>query len=116
MIKNYLKIAWRNITRHKIYGIINVLGLALGISACLVIYLITRFELSYDTFHPDKERIYRIVAEHKRNKENPEKMGFVVSPLPMTLRNELTGFENVSAFYNYYAKVNIPGGGKIKEI
>ena len=115
MIKNYLKIAWRNIIRHKIYGIINVLGLALGISTCLVIYLITRFELSYDTFHPDKERIYRIVAEHKRNKENPEKMGFVVSPLPMTLRNELTGFENVSAFYNYYAKVTIPGGGKSKK-
>lgn len=115
MLKNYLKIAWRNIIRHKIYGIINVLGLALGISACLVIYLITRFELSYDTFHSDKERIYRIVAEHRRDKENPMKMGFVVSPLPMTLRKELSGFENVSAFYNYYARVTIPGGKKSKK-
>ena len=64
MIKNYLKIAWRNITKHKVYTIINVLGLALGICACIVIYIITSYEFSFDRFHPDKERIYRITGEN----------------------------------------------------
>jgi putative ABC transport system permease protein len=44
--------------RHKTYSAINVMGLALGICGCLVIYLVAGFEFSFDTFHPDKERIY----------------------------------------------------------
>ncbi len=67
MFKNYFKIAWRNITRHKAYTAINILGLALGICACIVIYLITSYEFSFDTFHPDKERIYRITGEMQNN-------------------------------------------------
>src|SRR6266850_3287965 len=60
MIGNYFKIAWRTISKNKVYSAINVLGLALGICACLTIYLITRHEFSFDTFHPDRERIYRV--------------------------------------------------------
>jgi putative ABC transport system permease protein len=115
MLKSYLKIAWRSIVRRRIYGIIHVLGLTLGISACLIIYLITRFELSYDNFHPNKDRIYRVVAEHRRPGEPARKMGFVVSPLPMTMRGELSGLETVSAFYNYYAKVTVPGPGAVRK-
>jgi putative ABC transport system permease protein len=44
MLKSYIRIAWRNITRHKIFTFINVLGLSLGLCTCVVIYLITRFE------------------------------------------------------------------------
>lgn len=62
MIKNHLKLAWRNVLRNKAFTAINVLGLSLGIGACLVIYLITSYELGFDTFHPDKERIYRVMA------------------------------------------------------
>ena len=56
MLKNYFKIAWRNIVRQKAYTAINVLGLALGICACVVIYLITNYEFSFDRFHPDSDR------------------------------------------------------------
>ena len=52
MFKNYLKIAWRHIMRHKTYSAINVMGLSLGICGCLVIYLVASFEFSFDTFHP----------------------------------------------------------------
>ena len=65
MLKNYFQIAWRNISRHKIYTLINVTGLAFGICACLVIYLINSYDLSFDRFHPDGNRIYRIVGEAK---------------------------------------------------
>ncbi len=60
MIKNYFLIAWRMMTRNKVYTIINVLGLTLGISACIIAFLVVRYELSFDDFHPDKERIYRL--------------------------------------------------------
>ena len=66
MFRNYLKIAWRSIARNRVYTAINVLGLSLGVCACLVIYLVTSFELSYDTFHPGKDRIYRITTSQRR--------------------------------------------------
>ena len=62
MLQNYLKIALRNLLRNKVYSFINVLGLAIGVSACLVIFLLVSFELSFDNFHPDRERIYRITS------------------------------------------------------
>jgi putative ABC transport system permease protein len=63
MIKNYFKTALRNLRRNKVYAGINVLGLAVGIAACLLIFLVIRFETSYDTFHPKQKNIYRVVTE-----------------------------------------------------
>ncbi|WP_183559311.1 ABC transporter permease [Mucilaginibacter sp. SP1R1] len=63
MLKNYFKIAWRNIIRHKGYSIINIAGLTLGISACLLIFIIIQYELSFDTYHPNFKHIYHIVTE-----------------------------------------------------
>jgi putative ABC transport system permease protein len=62
MFKNYFKIAWRNLMRNKSYAAINVTGLAIGIAACLLIFLVIQFETSFDTFHANKDRIYRIVT------------------------------------------------------
>ena len=60
MIKNYFKIAWRNLKRHKAYSGINILGLALGIAACLLILQYVSFELSYENFQVKKEQVYRV--------------------------------------------------------
>jgi putative ABC transport system permease protein len=65
MIKNYLKIAFRNLWRHKIFSLINIMGLTVGMTACFLIFLYVRFELSYDSFHSKAGRIYRIVADIK---------------------------------------------------
>lgn len=113
MLKNYFKIAWRNLYRNKTYTLINVLGLVLGTCACLVIYVITSFELSYDTFHPGKERIYRIVAENLRHTGERRQFGFVTDPMAMTARAELSGLETVAGFYHYYTDVIIPDGKKV---
>ena len=67
MIKNYLKIAWRNIMRHKAYSGINILGLAIGIAACLLILQYVSFELSYENFHVNKDRIYRVQQDRYDN-------------------------------------------------
>ena len=66
MFKNYLKIAFRVFGREKSYSLINISGLALGFTCCLMIYLFIRDELSYDTFHQDNERIYRIASAYMR--------------------------------------------------
>jgi putative ABC transport system permease protein len=60
MIKNYLLIAWRNAVRQRVYSMINVLGLAIGMAACLLILQYVSFELSYENFHEKKDRIYRV--------------------------------------------------------
>ncbi|WP_214073173.1 ABC transporter permease [Mucilaginibacter sp. dw_454] len=63
MLKNYFKIAWRNIKRHKAYSAINVAGLAIGVAACLLIFVVVQFELSYEKFQPNYKNIYRIVLQ-----------------------------------------------------
>ncbi len=62
MVKNYLTIALRNFTRHKSFAAINIAGLTLGMGCALVIFLIVRFELSFDTFHSKADRIYRVLS------------------------------------------------------
>jgi putative ABC transport system permease protein len=115
MIKNYFKTAWRSIARNKVYAGINILGLSLGICACLVIYLITSFELSYDTFHPDKDRIYRIVGQFQAPQGQKHDLATIIGPMPATMRTELTGFESVVTFFNYSAKVSVKNGSEIKK-
>ncbi|WPU92856.1 FtsX-like permease family protein [Mucilaginibacter sabulilitoris] len=61
MFKNYFKIAWRTLVRHKSYTTINIAGLAIGIAACLLIFLVVQYETSFDDFHTNKDRIYRVV-------------------------------------------------------
>lgn len=60
MFKNYLKVAWRNIVRKKGFSFINVTGLAIGMTVCLLILLFVQHELSYDTYHRRAEDLYRL--------------------------------------------------------
>ena len=63
MFKNYLKIALRNIIKHKGDAFINIAGLAIGMAACIIILLWVQDELSYDRFHEHGDRIYRIATD-----------------------------------------------------
>ena len=63
MIKNYLRVALRNLWRHKGFSFLNIMGLTIGMSACFLIFLYVKFELSYDDFHSKGDRIYRIVTD-----------------------------------------------------
>jgi len=109
MLRNYFTIAWRAITRHKIYTIINVIGLALGVCACMVIYLITDYEFSFDRDHPEGDRIYRIVGEAKAPDGSTMFANSLLSDMG-GLETEVPGFEAKAAFYDYGAGVSIPDG------
>jgi len=104
MLKNYFKTAWRSLLRNKIYSLVNVLGLSLGICACLAIYLITQYEFSFDDFHRDRERIFCVDAVMYGGHWN-----CVPGPMPAAMRQEMTGLETVAAFQTYNASVTIPG-------
>src|SRR5579862_4234283 len=116
MLRNYFKIAWRNIYRRKLVSVINIVGLSFGISACLVIFLITKFELSYDKFHPGLDRIYRITGTihmdgttlAKFSGKRESSCGCAPVPAADALRQEVTGFESVAGFYIYDADVKAP--------
>ncbi|MDP4284191.1 MAG: ABC transporter permease [Bacteroidota bacterium] len=61
MIKNYFKTAWRNLMKNKVFSFINILGLTIGITVCMMIFLFITNEFSFDNFHKDKNRIYRVM-------------------------------------------------------
>jgi putative ABC transport system permease protein len=63
MLPHLLRLAWRHIRNHRLYTLIHVIGLSIGICACVVIWLIVHYDLSFDRFHPDSNRIYRIIGD-----------------------------------------------------
>ena len=67
MFKNYLKIAWRNLVKRKIFTFINILGLSIGFGSAVLIYLFLSFHLSFDDFHANSDRIYRMNTEIHRD-------------------------------------------------
>ncbi|SHN36317.1 ABC transporter permease [Mucilaginibacter sp. OK098] len=112
MFKNYFKTAWRILWRNKVYTSINVLGLSLGICACVVIYLISSYELSFDTFHPDKDRIFRVMTTSHFAAGDQDVMSKVPYSSVAAARRELPGVEAISAVSMYYAKIGVPNGNK----
>ncbi len=69
MIKNYLTVAIRNLMRHKLYTSINVLGLAIGLAFCILTYLFVHNEWTYDTFHKNADRIYRVCVKGQQGQQ-----------------------------------------------
>ena len=69
MIHHFLQIAWRNLIKRKFYSFINIAGLAIGMTCCLLITLYIKNELSYDQYHTKKDRIYRVLQTFRSVKE-----------------------------------------------
>ncbi|HEX8349368.1 MAG TPA: ABC transporter permease [Hymenobacter sp.] len=92
MIKNYLKVAYRNLVRHKGFSFLNIAGLALGITACLLIGLFVFDELQYDKFIPEGDRVYRVYTERMDN-ETPETMACTAPMFAPTLQQEFPEVE-----------------------
>src|SRR5688500_4095867 len=98
MIKNYFKTAWRSIMRHKVFTLINVTGLAIGISAALVIYMIAVYDLSFDSFQPKKDKIYRVVTDFTFSGV-PYHNGGVTLPLSKVVKSEVSGIDEAAPLY-----------------
>ncbi|PWU03655.1 MAG: cell division protein FtsX [Bacteroidetes bacterium] len=115
MLKNYFRVALRNFWRNKVFSAINILGLAIGISSALVIYLIVQYDLSFDKFHKDGDRIYRVVTDIKFAGEPFYNSG-VTDPFAVAARKEISGIELCSNFYTADdIKVVIPNSTSEKQ-
>ena len=88
MWKNYIKTASRTLTRNKNYSLLNISGLSIGIAVCLVIFMIIRVETSYDHFHKNKDRIYRVLTVNSNDQHGPQKGSGIPAPLPAVLQSD----------------------------
>ena len=70
MLSNYLRVALRNILRQRFYALVNVVGLSLGLACCILLLLFVQHELSYDRFHPEAARTYRVATPHRVSRES----------------------------------------------
>ena len=103
MFKSYLKIAFRNLYKHKLYTLINIAGLAIGIASFILIWLYILDELSFDRYHKNAGNIYRLVNVYDFDGvgENSASCPF---PVAWTLKNEYPGMiKNVTRVFNRQA-------------
>ncbi|MDN5213849.1 ABC transporter permease [Fulvivirgaceae bacterium BMA12] len=91
MIKNYFIAAYRNLLRKKLYSLINLTGLTLGITCCLLIFLYVQNEYNYDRFHADGDRVFRVIRKSNDDK-GAYKIGITSAPFAPALAND---FENI---------------------
>ncbi|MGB5982345.1 MAG: FtsX-like permease family protein [Nonlabens sp.] len=95
MIKNYIKIAWRSLWKNKVSSVINIISLAIGLSASMVIGMMVYYDFTFDQFHPDGDRTYRITSKF----QDPEDISyFPAVPLPLVeeIKQNYTGVETVA--------------------
>lgn len=101
MLKNYFVTILRQIQKNKVFSAINILGLALGMAACLVIAQYVNFHSSFDTYHSKADRIYRIEGDAYKNGES---LGNTINTPPMlgySLKEQLPEVTSVARFFNY---------------
>ena len=91
MIKNYLTVAIRNLARHRIYSAINIIGIAIGLAFCILTYLFVHNEWTYDTFHENADRIYRVYIKGRNERVH----GVTPGPLGPALREAFPDMQTV---------------------
>ena len=96
MFRNYIKTAIRSLLRNKRYLAINISGLSTGIAVCLIIFMVIHYEQSFDNFHSNKNRIYRILTKGSAS----DSTSAVPFPLPTALKNDFPQLEEVSGIFS----------------
>ncbi len=104
MIKNFLKITIRNFQRHKVYSLINILGLTFGMAMFLLIILWIQDELSYDTYHKNADRIYRLTVSSKIG-DTENDLAMSTPLLGQTLVNDFPEVLRSTRFYNVWGDI-----------
>lgn len=114
MLHNYFKTAYRNLLRHKNYAILNISGLAIGIAACFILFLVIRYEYSYDTFQPNYDRIFHIYTSDKYSDGISYTPG-IPFPALEALRSDLPQIKYGAICSSYGNQVSIKEGNQNKK-
>lgn len=110
MLRNYFTIAWRSLINNKLRTLLNIVGLSVGISSCLVIYLIVSHELSFNRRITDGDKIYRIYTQFTGAFIGTN--SGVCTGIQAMAKSQFTGIEHAVSFFTYEAKVTIPDNVK----
>ncbi len=105
MIKNYIKVAIRNLFKDGFYSFINIFGLSIGITTCLLIFLYVNEELSYDKFHKDYDRIYRLTTKAKLGEQETIFVGVSSAPSAEGLRNSIEEIESITRVHQLHGVI-----------
>ena len=89
MLLHYLLTAFRNFKKNRFYLVLNVVGLAVGLACCLVVYTILKHEYTFDSWHKDANAIYRVTQAYQSD-YRMEYSGIIPNPMPETLAESLT--------------------------
>ncbi|HEU5366540.1 MAG TPA: ABC transporter permease, partial [Hanamia sp.] len=90
MFRNYFKTAWRNLIKNKAFSIINILGLTIGITVCMMIYLFILNEFSVDNFNKNGKNIYRVMRHFKHDGKSSS-VAYLSGPYGPALLNDFKG-------------------------
>jgi putative ABC transport system permease protein len=101
MFRNYLKTAFKSLSANKVYSIITVAGLGVGIAVCLVIFIFIRYQQSFDDFHHNKARIFRVLTLGEKSGESNQLSAAVPFPLPGALENDFKDWRTTGIFSMY---------------
>jgi putative ABC transport system permease protein len=104
MLTNLLSITWRGLIRQKLNTTLHIIGLTLGITVCLLIALFIRYEMSFDTYHPNAKNTYRLISDWMVHGQASQHFS-TPFPLANALRTEASGFEQVSFVHPVYVSV-----------
>ena len=99
MISNYIKIAWRNLTKHKIYSAITMSGLVLGLGVFILFALLLHSQTNFDSFHKNADRIYSVVQVLPRGVEKDHHSAIIPAPLKDALLAEFPEIEKAARFF-----------------
>ena len=112
MLKNYYKVAIRNILKYKMFSAINILGMTIGITSCLMIVLYVTHELSYDTFHPDADRIFQVGLNGKIGGQDI-RVSNTCPPMAEALVADIPGVESSTRIASMFGQPVVRNGEKI---
>lgn len=110
MFKNYLFTAFRNMKREKLFALINMAGLAIGIGCGLVIYKIIDYEMSFDKHHTNFDKIYRVIIKYQHPEQGTVHYEGQVHPLGEAFKNDFSGVEASMTFYAKGGQITVMDG------
>lgn len=99
MFRNYLTVAWRNLVRHKLYSVINIVGLAIGLTCVLFVVLFIRDELSYDKWIPGTQDLYRVELTIRLPDRPPLPLAVIPYPMLPAMRDEIPGVTGMTQLH-----------------
>lgn len=109
MLINYFKTAWRNLTRGNSFSAINIIGLSIGMTCCLIIFQYVTFETSFDDFHHNKSVLFRVLQGSARNDQPLEQLhGYTAQALTPALQTDVPEIVGITRLHNENAIVSTP--------